>query len=169
MADELGRTSHEKSIVLLSADGLSEGASGIREFIESYPTLGQVDAVVAITRPGTKDPVSPHLLTWSAGPESTSAQLVESGKLALEEETDYAAGQGGFLGGLFRLAIPAGLGPEAVAISEGIDSVAISGSPASAGWTPAMTTSPRSTTSRWPSSGTPRSRSCSRSTPTATH
>ena len=128
MADELGRTSHEKTIVLLSADGLSEGASGIREFLESYPTLGQVDAVVAITRPGAKEPASPHLLTWAAGPESTSAQLVESGKLALEEETDYGARQGGFVGGLFRLAIPAGLGPEAVAISEGLDSIAISGS-----------------------------------------
>ena len=128
MADELGRTSHEKTIVLLSADGLSEGASGIREFIESYPTLEQVDAVVAIARPGAKEPVSPHLLTWSAGPESTSSQLVESAKLALAEETGYGPGQGGFLGNLFRLAIPAGLGPEAVAISEGVDSIAVSGS-----------------------------------------
>jgi hypothetical protein len=127
MADELGRTSHEKTIVLLSADGLSEGASGIREFVESYPTLDQVDTIVAISRPGASEPSPPHLLTWSTGPQSTSAQLVESGKLALAEETDFGAGQGGFLGGLFRLAIPAGLGPEAVAISEGIDAIAVSG------------------------------------------
>ncbi|HEX6116035.1 MAG TPA: hypothetical protein VFY99_02975 [Solirubrobacterales bacterium] len=127
MADELGRTSHEKSVVLLSADGVSEGASGMREFLESYPTLDQVDAIVAITRPGASEPAGPHLLSWSAGPQSTSAQLVESGKLALAEETDYAAGQGGFLGNLFRLAVPAGLGPEAVAISEGTDSIAVSG------------------------------------------
>lgn len=127
MADELGRTSHEKTIVLLSADGLSEGASGIREFVESYPTVDQIDAIVAVARPGASEPAPPHLLTWSDGPQSTSAQLVESGKLALAEETDHGPGQGGFLGGLFRLAIPAGLGPEAVAISEGIDAVAISG------------------------------------------
>jgi hypothetical protein len=127
MADELGRTSHEKTIVLLSADGTAEGASGMREFLESFPTLGQVDGIVTIARPGVGDPATPHLLIWSAGPESTSAQLVESGKLALGEETDYAAGQGGFLGNLFRLAIPAGLGPEAVAIAEGIDSIGVSG------------------------------------------
>jgi hypothetical protein len=128
MAAELGRTSHEKTIVLISTDGSAEGASGIREFLESYPTLEQVDAVMAITRPGAGDPDPPHLLTWSAGPQSTSAQLVESGKLALSEETDRAAGQGGFLGNLFRLALPAGLGPESVAISEGVDSIAVSGS-----------------------------------------
>jgi hypothetical protein len=128
MADELGRTSHEKTFVLLSADGTAEGASGVREFLETYPTLGQVDAVVAIARPGAGEPLPPHLLSWSAGPQSTASQLVESGKLALSEEARRAAGQGGFLGNLFRLALPAGLGPEAVAISEGVDSVAVSGS-----------------------------------------
>ncbi len=127
MADELGRTSHEKSIVLLSAGGTSDGASGLREFLDSYPTLDQVDAVVGISQPGTGSPSPPHVLQWSTGPESTSSQLVESAKLALSEETDYPAGQGGFLGGLFRLAIPAGLGNEAVAISEGLDAVSISG------------------------------------------
>lgn len=127
MADEIGRTSHDKTIVLLSAGGASEGATGIREFIESYPTIELVDSVVVIARPGTGEPVPPHVLQWSAGPESTAAQLAESAKLALSEETDHPSGQGGFLGGLFRLALPAGLGLEAVAISEGLDAVGISG------------------------------------------
>ena len=127
MADELGRTSHEKTIVLLSAGGLSEGATGVREFLETYPTLDEVDGVVAIARPGASDGAPPHLLSWSAGAESTSAQLVETGKLALAEETELAPGQGGFLGGVFRLAFPSGLGPEAVAIEEGIDAIGISG------------------------------------------
>jgi hypothetical protein len=127
MADELGRTSHEKTIVLLSAGGMSEGADGVREFLASFPTLEQVDAVVSIARPGASAPAPPHLLTWSEGAQSTSAQLVETGKLALSEETDYAAGQGGFLGNLFRLALPAGLGAEAVAIADGIDGIGVSG------------------------------------------
>jgi MFS family permease len=127
MADELGRTSHEKTIVLLSAGGLSEGATGMREFLEAFPTLEEVDGVVALARPGSSDGAPPHLLTWSSGPESTSAQLVETGKLALAEETELAPGQGGFLGGLFRLALPAGLGPEAVAIEAGVDAIGFSG------------------------------------------
>lgn len=127
MADEIGRTSHDKTIVLLSAGGTSEGATGIREFIESYPTIELVDSVVVIARPGTGEPAPPHVLQWSAGPESTAAQLAESAKLALSEETDQPLGQGGFLGGLFRLAFPAGLGLEAVAISEGLDAIGISG------------------------------------------
>ena len=128
MADELGRTSHEKTIILLSADGMAEGAQGMREFIESFPTANQIDGVVAIARPGAAEPASPHLLTWSEDARSTSAQLVESGELALTEETDREPQQGGFAGGLFRLALPAGLGPEAVAIAAGIDAIGVSGS-----------------------------------------
>ena len=127
MADEIGRTSHEKTIVLLSAGGASEGGGGIREFLGSYPTPELVDAVVVIARPGAAEPAPPHVLPWSVGPESTAAQLVESAELALSEEADQPPGQGGFAGGLFRLAFPAGLGLEAVAISEGIDAIAISG------------------------------------------
>jgi hypothetical protein len=127
MADEIGRTSHEKTIVMLSAGGASEGADGIRETLESYPTPELIETVVVIARPGADAPSSPHVLPWSTGPESTSAQLVESAKLALAEETDRPAGQGGFLGGLFRLAFPAGLGLEAAAIADGADAIAISG------------------------------------------
>ncbi|MGI8460132.1 MAG: hypothetical protein ACR2OC_00645 [Solirubrobacterales bacterium] len=127
MAAKLGQTRHEKTIVLVSADGGSEGASGVREFIDSYPTLDQVDGVVVVSRPGAAKPKPPHLPAWSVGAQSTSAQLVESASLALSEETELQPGLGGFLGGVFRLAIPAGAGAEAVAISENLDAIAISG------------------------------------------
>jgi hypothetical protein len=126
-AAELGRTSHEKTIVLLSATGGVEGGQGVREFLESYPTLDEVEAVIAVSQPGVAEPAPPHLLAWSTGDESTSAQLVETAEGALREETGRGPGLGGFSGNLFRLAVPAGLGAEAVAISEGLDAIGISG------------------------------------------
>jgi hypothetical protein len=126
-AAELGRTSHEKTIVLLSAAGGAEGGQGVREFLASYPTLDQVQALVAISQPGVAEPRPPHLLAWSTEDESTSAQLVETAEAALREEAGRGPGLSGFTGTLFRLAIPAGLGAEAVAISEGLDGIGISG------------------------------------------
>jgi peptidase M28-like protein len=126
-AAELGRTAHEKTIVLLSAGGGTEGGQGVREFLESYPTLDQVEALVAVSSPGVPEPRAPHVLAWSTEDESTSAQLVQTAETALREETGRAAGLGGFAGNLFRLAIPSGLGAEAVAISEGLDAIGISG------------------------------------------
>ena len=126
-AAELGRTSHEKTIVLLSAAGGAEGGQGVREFFENFPTLDQVQGVVAISQPGAPEPALPHLLAWSTGDESTSAQLVETAESALREETGRGPGLGGWVGNLFRLAIPAGVGAEAVAISQGLDAIGISG------------------------------------------
>lgn len=126
-AAELGRTSHEKTITLLSASGGAEGGQGVREFIEGYSTLEQVEAVVTISEPGAAAPRAPHVLAWSADDQSTSAQLVETAEAALREETERGPGLGGFLGNLFRLAIPSGLGPEAVAMSEDLDAIGISG------------------------------------------
>ncbi len=100
--------------------GSPEGASGIREFVESYPTLEQVDAIVAISRPGASEPVAAapaHLVGGPAEHVGAAGRVRQAG--ARRGDRLRAAGQGGFLGGLFRLAIPAGLGPEAVAISEG--------------------------------------------------
>jgi MFS family permease len=125
-AAELGRTAHEKTIVLVSSSGGSEGAEGLREFVETYPTLDDVEAVVAISQPGRPQPRPPHVLAWSTGDESTSAQLTETAEAALREETGRAAGLGGFAGNLFRLAMPSGLGAEAVAIAEGLDAIGIS-------------------------------------------
>lgn len=126
MAAELGRTSHTKTIVLLSAGGASDGASGMREFISGYPTLEAIEAVVVVSQPGVAEQFGPHLLPWATEPKSSSSQLIESAKLALAEESGDRPGLGGFLGNLFRLAIPAGLGGEAVAISEGLDAIGIS-------------------------------------------
>ena len=127
LADNLGSRSHEKTIVLVSADGGAEGASGMREFLESYPTLDLVDAVIVVAGPGPSDPAEPHVLAWSTDASSSSAGLIETAKGVVTEEADLPAGQGSFLANVFRLAIPSGLGSEAVAVSEGVDAVAISG------------------------------------------
>lgn len=126
MASELGRTRHEKTIVLLSAGAGSEGSLGVREFIGRFPTIDLVEATLVIAGPGAEEPARPHVLPWATEAQSSSSQLVESARLAVVEETGRRTGLGGFVGNLFRLAIPSGLGAEAVAISEGLDAVAIS-------------------------------------------
>jgi len=127
MAANLGARSHDKTIVLVSADGVSEGGAGLREFIETYPTIESVDGIVVISAPGTDSPRAPYLLPWSTDSGSTSAQLVETATDVLGDETERSPGTGGSLDGLFRLAIPAGVGAQAVAIADGEDAIAISG------------------------------------------
>jgi hypothetical protein len=127
LAAELGRTSHTKTIVLASVDGTEEGARGIRELLDGHPTPELIDAVVVISRPGVAEPRGPTLLPWGTGPDSTSAQLVESARLALIQESGRRPQLGSFLGNLLRLAAPTALGGEAVAISAGFDAIGVSG------------------------------------------
>lgn len=126
LADQLGRTRHDRTLIFVSASGGADGASGMREFTEAYPAPELIDAVVVVARPGAAEPFRPHVLPWSTGAESTAAQLTESASLAVNEEAERQAGLSGIGGSLFRLALPAGMGAEAVAISKGFDAIGIS-------------------------------------------
>jgi hypothetical protein len=127
LAAEFGRVRHEKTLTFVSTDGGSDGASGAREFIAGYPTPELVNAFVVISQPGADEPEPPHILPWSSGSESTSAQLLETATTALEDETEREAEEEGLLGQLSRLALPSGLGDQAVLIEAGANAIAISG------------------------------------------
>jgi hypothetical protein len=127
LATEFARLRHEKTLTFVSTDGGGDGATGAREFIANYPTPELVDAFLVVSQPGPSDPESPHVIPWSAGPESTSAQLIETATATLEAETEREPEEPGLLGHLFRLALPSGLGEQAVLIEEGADAIAISG------------------------------------------
>jgi hypothetical protein len=126
LAGEFGRLRHDKTLIFVSTDGGSDGASGARMFLQGFPTPQLLDAVVVLSQPGTPSPEPPYVIPSSTGPESTSAQLVQTAKAALETETDRDAGLEGPFASLFRLALPSGLGEQAPLIEGGADAVAIS-------------------------------------------
>jgi hypothetical protein len=126
LAEAFGRTSHDDTLVFISTDGGSDGASGVLEFLDAYPTREHIDAVVVLAQPGAEDPTGPHVVALSSGPESSSIQLVESAKAAVEN-AGHKAGLPGLAASLVALAIPSGLGEQAPVIADGTDAVTVSG------------------------------------------
>jgi hypothetical protein len=126
LADVLGAADHTKSLVLVSADGASAGAAGAREFAESFPGRDSVDGVVVVAQPGAQAPSEPFVVTSSIGAQSTSIQLVRTAGRAVGEAVGRQPDLEGLFSGLARLALPAGLGQQAVLIDAGLDAVAIS-------------------------------------------
>jgi hypothetical protein len=126
IAESFGGARHAKTLVFVSTTGGSDGAQGVREFAQSYPDRDLIDAAMVIEQPGAREPRPPHLLSWSDNDESTSIQLVRTAEQAITEQTEDAPDGGGPLGGLFRLALPSGLGEQGALIAEGIDAVGIS-------------------------------------------
>ena len=126
LADVLGAVDHTKSLLLVSADGASAGAAGAREFAESFPGRDSIDGVLVIAQPGASTPSEPFVVTSSTGAQNTSIQLVRTAGRAVDETVGSEPGLEGLFSGLARLALPAGLGQQAVLIDAGLDAAAIS-------------------------------------------
>jgi hypothetical protein len=125
LADAFGGVRHTKTIELVSLDGSTTGAAGVRELaagLDEEPA----EAVIVIAAPGAKDLSRPLVVPWSSGPQSTSIQLVESAANAIETELGAADSvQGGTLSSLLRLAIPAAIGEQGPLIGDGQDAVTV--------------------------------------------
>lgn len=126
LAERLSSTRHVQTLVFASTDGGTEGAIGARELISALPSVDEIDATLVISQPGALRERPPFLITSSDGPQSTSSQLVETAGAIFTEQTGRAPGLAGTLGDLARLALPAGLGEQAVLIELGIPAVALS-------------------------------------------
>ena len=95
--------------------------------MERFPDRDLIDGAVVLWQPGSATPREPSLLDTSNGSQSPSAQLVRTAERALTEQ----AGRGpqileGAFGELAQLALPSGLGEQAVLIEEDIDAVGLS-------------------------------------------
>jgi hypothetical protein len=126
LAEVLGTFDHSKTILLVSTDGASDGASGARELVGSFPEPELIESVLVLAQPGTTDPSQPYVVTSATSDRSTSIQLVRTAERSVQEVVGTAPELDGPLRGLARLALPAGLGEQAVLIDEGFDAVAIS-------------------------------------------
>src|SRR4051794_9638723 len=126
LVDELSDQSHTKTLVFVSTDGSSAGALGAREFATSYPDRAAIDAVIDVWQPGAANPHGPFVLQSSADSASASAQLVRTVEQALSDQTALAPSSDGTFGELVDLALPSGLGEQAVLIEHGLTAVGLS-------------------------------------------
>jgi hypothetical protein len=126
LVDKLRTYRHTKTLVFVSTDGGSDGAAGARVFAERFAERDLIDGAVVLWQPGSATPREPSLLDASAGSQSASAQLVRTAGQALTDQAGRQPQLEGMFGELARLALPSGLGEQAVLIARGIDAVGLS-------------------------------------------
>jgi hypothetical protein len=126
LAETFGGARHRKTLVFASLDGSAAGAAGASELGEALEEE-RAKAVIVISQPGAARLRRPLVIPWSSGPQSTSIQLIESAKQAVETELPGAGTlRLGTVQSLLRLAIPTGLGDQAPLVESGADAIAIS-------------------------------------------
>ena len=125
LATALEATRHRKTVLLVSTDGSAAGAAGARVLADALE-LEPAEAALVISQPGAKAESRPFVVPWSAGPQSASIGLLESAGAAVESEVGPDPAPLGSAESLFRLAIPSGLGEQAVLIRGGVDAIALS-------------------------------------------
>jgi peptidase M28-like protein len=126
LVDELSGQSHTKTLVFVSTDGSSAGGAGARRFATAYTGLASIDSVIDLWQPGAGDPSPPFVLESSADSASASAQLVRTAEHQLSEQTNLKQSSEGAFGSLVGLALPSGLGEQAVLIEHGLTAVGLS-------------------------------------------
>ena len=127
LAEALGRSDREGTLIFASTDGGSIGAIGARELVENLPRAEAIDAALVIAQPGPQDPRPPFVVASGLDPESPSPQLVRTARAATASRYGERDDEPGTWASLSRLAVPAGLGEQAVLRDEGLEALAISG------------------------------------------
>lgn len=126
LVDELSTQSHTKTLVFVSTDGSSAGAQGARQFATTYPDRGDIDAVIDVWQPGADVRRGPFVLDSSTDSASGPAQLVGAAEHELADQSGLTPDPEGAFGELVDLALPSGLGEQAVLIEHGLTAVGLS-------------------------------------------
>jgi hypothetical protein len=126
LAAYFGSNEHRKQIVLVSTDGSADGAVGANEWAREAENPEAIEAVVAIGPAAAAEPGGRPVVRTSTGRDSASMQLVRTAQAAVAEQTSADTSLEGTFEELVRLALPSGLGEQAVLIDEGLDAVTIS-------------------------------------------
>ena len=125
LAEDLGGSRHERTIVLASTAAGSDGAQGARELVEALPSPGGIEAAIVISQPGAADPSPPFVVASGTDPDSPNTQLLQTARTVAAGsfgERDPAPGP---WAGLSRLAMPISLGEQAALRDEGVEAIAI--------------------------------------------
>ena len=126
LANALGVTQHERTIVLGSTSGSAAGAAGARALTSALPQSGSLEAIVVISQPGVGEPRAPYVITTSTNDRNGPLQLAQTAEQAVDTQTGLAAGRPSAFTQLARLAFPSGIGDQAPLVAAGRDAVAIS-------------------------------------------
>jgi Peptidase family M28 len=126
LVNQLRTSTHSKTLIFVSTDGGSDGAAGARQWADQFPERDLIDGVIVLSQPGSANPRQPFLLDASDGPQSANAGFVRTAQRALTDQTGSKPQGEGIFGELARLALPSGLGEQAVLIERGINAVGLS-------------------------------------------
>lgn len=125
LADDLGRSRRDRTLILASTDGL-DGAEGAAELVEALPRPDDVEAALVISQPGVARPRPPFVIGSGSGPDSPSAELMTTAREIASARFEQRDPPPGPWVGLARLAFPAGLGEQVALRDAGIEAIAIS-------------------------------------------
>ncbi len=126
LADDLGRSRRNLTLILASTDGSSDSTEGAEQLVEALPQPGNVEAALVISQPGVPEPKAPFVISSGSGPDSPSAQLVQTARDIATTNFDQRDPAPGPWVGLSRLAYPGGLGEQVALRRAGIEALAIS-------------------------------------------
>lgn len=127
LAEELGASRRNRTIVLASTAGGSDGATGARELVSEIDAPEGYAAAVVLDQMGVAEIRDPVVVAPRPDGDSPPVKLVETAAALAEPRFGRDAVREGGLAQLARLAIPAGLGEGAALAKEGVDSITITG------------------------------------------
>ena len=93
LANALGVTQHERTIVLASTSGSAAGAAGARALTSALPQSGSLEAIVVISQPGVGEPRAPYVISTSTNDRNGPLQLAQTAEQAVDTQTGLAAGR----------------------------------------------------------------------------
>ena len=126
LADDLGHSRRNRTLVFASTDGGSDGTEGADHLVDALPDPGVVDEALVISQPGVPEPQAPFVIGSGSGADTPSAQLVQTARDIATAKFEQRDPSPGPWVGLSRLAFPAGLGEQVALRRAGIETLAIS-------------------------------------------
>ncbi len=127
LADDLGGSRHNRTIVLASTSGLANGGAGVRALVDQLEAPAGIEAAIVLAHTGLKDGSPPFVYPGVARPESPLPRLRLTAEQLATVQFEQKAAEGGGWSDLSRLAFPVGIGEGAALDEEGVDAITVSG------------------------------------------
>ncbi len=125
LADDLGRSRRNKTLIFASVGG-GDSTTGVEQLIDGLPDPESVESAFAISQAGVPEPEAPFVIGAGSGPDSPSAQLVQTARDIATAKFAMRDPAPGPWVGLSRLAFPGGLGEQVRLRQAGIEALGIS-------------------------------------------
>jgi hypothetical protein len=122
-----GRPS-QRTLLLASVDGSTLGEVGAERLARRLGEPDLVQAVLVVSNLGSRERRGSLIVPWSNDTRRTGIGLQRTVADSIREELEEEVGATGWMGQLFRLSFPLGIGAQGVFLERGFDSVRISGS-----------------------------------------